>query len=157
MHRDLPQRHRGSRYHLYTPVDALALFPQPHYVVVIALHKRRLPFPVGSRPAKGRLPLQPASLPLFAVALASCSSPLRAGRLRLPLADWPLAAWRPQRSAIASITLQATVPASACRPMCALATAGHPLVGGQVVASHPCRWPSHGQLPPFLIAFAAEM
>ncbi|RWV88024.1 hypothetical protein GW17_00049926, partial [Ensete ventricosum] len=63
-------------------------------------------------------------------------SPLRVGRWRLPLV-------RPWLQPVAP--LQGT-----------LATAGRPLAGGQAVADHPYRWPSHGQLPPFLAPFTAK-
>ncbi|RWV85957.1 hypothetical protein GW17_00052195, partial [Ensete ventricosum] len=53
--------------------------------------RRRCPFAVGSRPAKGRPPLQPVLSPLLATGLAAGGNPLLASRCRLALASWPLA------------------------------------------------------------------
>ncbi|RZS04241.1 hypothetical protein BHM03_00034548, partial [Ensete ventricosum] len=68
----------------FSPKDVLTLL-SPSTPPSLPLRRRRLPFPTGSRPAKGRPPLRLAPLPQLAAGLAMGGSPLQVPRSRPPL------------------------------------------------------------------------
>ncbi|RRT33500.1 hypothetical protein B296_00039177 [Ensete ventricosum] len=72
----------------------------------LPLRRRRLPFAVGSRPAKGRPPLQPASSLLLAAGLAAGGSLLRVPRCQRLLPVVPV-----------GVALAGCFPMGGCYPL----------------------------------------
>ncbi|RWV82909.1 hypothetical protein GW17_00055549 [Ensete ventricosum] len=128
MRRDLPSRHRGSCCNHHAPPSFTLTTSSPS----LPLRRRRLPFAVGSRPAKGRPPLRLALPPLLGAGLSAGGSPLRAGRSR----SCPRVA-----DHYGLLPLRATAHCrgpSRSRP---------PLASSQAMAGRPCRGPGRGQPP----------
>ncbi|RWW18867.1 hypothetical protein GW17_00017120 [Ensete ventricosum] len=118
------------------------------------IYMRRLPLPVNNRSCGQHC----------------CPCWWQPWPLGLPLAGWPLAV-APYELAVGDRSLRRTAVDRPCGRHAAsgyargrllplqgaLAAVGHPFAGGLAVASHPCRWPSHGRLPPVIATFAAKI
>ncbi|RWW30453.1 hypothetical protein GW17_00004969 [Ensete ventricosum] len=145
MHRDLPPRHRGSRYHLYAPIRGR---------IIVFLKGCPSPLPSPSLRRRHR-PAQAAAALATGITAPACGSP---GLVQQPLVGWPL------EVAPCRLVAYSMAPATTGHCKChaasslarermpphvqgALATADRPLAGGQAVASHPYKGPGCGQPP----------
>ncbi|RWW22546.1 hypothetical protein GW17_00013239 [Ensete ventricosum] len=122
---------------------------------------RRLPLPVGSGPyGRRRCPYRRQPWPWavapygLAIGAAPCRRRAASGchPYRLAAAGHPLyrGPWS-QPVSFAGPWPQSAAPLHVARSWPTTP------VGGLAVASHPYKWPSHGRLLPFLVAFVAKM